>query len=148
MPAFVRSSSPMAPHVEAAKRLLRELERHAELATATLSDGDGTDFLAAVENRETLLAELSRVVDVLAHQRAEIETLGGETGGATTALFVDLVNAATRALGSHEQLVVRARAERDRLAAAMRQSERPDSIANQYAATAPVPRAAVFSVTG
>src|SRR5678815_5861343 len=55
----------LAPHVEAAKRVLRELERHADAAIDTLNGGDSNQFAAAIQERETLLAKLSQVVDVL-----------------------------------------------------------------------------------
>jgi histidinol-phosphate/aromatic aminotransferase/cobyric acid decarboxylase-like protein len=57
-------------------------------------------------------------------------------------LFVNAAEA------SHQQLVAKARDERDRLAAALRKAEEPDAVATQYAATSPAPRRRTLSITG
>ena len=46
------TANSLAPHVEAAKRVLRELERHADAAMDTLHAGDSSQFdLAQAEPR-------------------------------------------------------------------------------------------------
>jgi len=142
------ASTAIAPHVEAAKRLLRELELHAEAATDTLGNGDGTAFLAAVEKRQGLLTQLEKVVDVLAHERARSRGRADDRAAETAALIGEVTQAAVGVLQSHEQLVGRVRAERDRLAVAVRKAEQPDQIANQYAATTHALRQQSLSVTG
>jgi hypothetical protein len=138
----------IAPHVEAAKRLLRELEQHAAVATNVLSSGDSAEFLATIEKRQHLLAELERVVDVLAHERARARGRFDERSSEAAALIGEVTEAAVGALETHERLVGRVRAERDRLAAAVGRTEQPDSIANHYAATSHVVRQQTLSVTG
>ena len=56
----------IAPHVEAAKRLLRELDQHAQAAIDTLDQGDATGLEPALDRRDELLAELVRVTDAIA----------------------------------------------------------------------------------
>jgi predicted nucleotidyltransferase len=140
----------LAPHVEAAKRLLRELERHADSAIDTLNNGDGGEFLSAIQERDTLLTQLSRVVDLLNQERVHADARGpnGRETAETKAIFGDLARAATGVLASHERLVMSTTAERDRLAAVVRRAEQPDTVANQYAVTAPALRAGILSVTG
>ena len=142
------TSTPIAPHVEAAKRLLRELEQHAAVATDVLIAGDSVEFLAMLEKRQRLLAQIERVVEVLAQERAQSRGRFDERGSETAALIGDVTEAAAGALESHERLVGRVRAERDRLAAAVSRTEQPDSIANHYAATSHVVRQQTLSVTG
>jgi hypothetical protein len=145
---MIATTATIAPRVEAAKRLLRELEQHAESAMDTLSKGDGAAFLAAVEKRDVLLAELQHVVDVLAQERAYA---GAWTDGASSdayALIGEVAHAATGALESHERLVGLAQVEHNRLAAALRKTEQPDAIATQYTATTHTLRPRTFSVTG
>ena len=144
------TANTLAPHVEAAKRVLRELERHADSAIDTLSHGDGSQFLAAIEERETLLAKLSQVVDVINHERAQAggpAPRGRETAE-RRALLGDLARAAAGVMASHERLVARATVERDRLAEAVRQADKPDTVANQYAAMSHAPQQSTLSVTG
>jgi hypothetical protein len=56
--------------------------------------------------------------------------------------------AAASALESQEQLLMRTRDERDRLAAALHATKRPDSIAGHYAAASMAGRPQTLSVTG
>jgi hypothetical protein len=142
------TSTTIAPHVEAAKRLLRELEQHAAVATDVLITGDSVEFLAMLEKRQRLLTQLERVVEVLAQERAQSRGRFDERGSETAALIGEVTEAAAGALESHERLVGRVRAERDRLAAAVSRTEQPDSIANHYAATSHVVRQQTLSVTG
>ena len=142
------TSTTIAPHVEAAKRLLRELEQHAAVATDVLIAGDSVEFLAMLEKRQRLLAQIERVVEVLAQERAQSRGRFDERGSETAALIGEVTEAAAGALESHERLVGRVRAERDRLAAAVSRTEQPDSIANHYAATSHVVRQQTLSVTG
>jgi len=137
----------LAPHVEAAKRVLRELERHADAAIDTLNGGDSSQFAAAIQERETLLAKLSQVVDVLSHERARADGKGRETAE-TRALMGDLARAAAGVMASHERLVASVTVERDRLAGAVSRAEKRDTVANQYAAMSYAPQQSTLSVTG
>lgn len=138
----------LAPHVEAAKRLLREIERHADAAIDTLNNGDGTQFLSAIQERETLLTRLSEVVTALNQERTHADARGSRESAETKAMLGKLAGAATSVLASQERLVVSATVERDRLAAAVRRAEQPDAVATQYAATSHPLRAGYLSVTG
>jgi hypothetical protein len=136
------------PHVEAAKRLLRELERHADAAAGTLSRGTGEEFLAVVQERDALLEELSRACAAIAHERvlSAAQPYGERSDAA--AVFGELAEAVNAAEASHQQLVAKARDERDRLAAALRKAVEPDAVAPQYGATSPAPRRRTLSITG
>jgi len=140
----------LAPHVEAAKRVLRELERHADAAINTLNGGDSSQFAAAIEERETLLAKLSQVVDVLNHERARADASGPKSRetAETRALMGDLARAAAGVMASHERLVANVTVERDRLAGAVSRADKPDTVANQYAAMSYAPQQSTLSVTG
>jgi len=140
----------LASHVEAAKRVLRELERHADAAIDTLHNGDTSEFAAAIQERETLLAKLSQVVDVLNHERVRANGLGPQRGetAETRALIGDLGRAAAGVLASHERLVASVTVERDRLAEAVGRADKPDTVANQYAAMSYAPQQSTLSVTG
>lgn len=107
----------VVPHVEAARRLLRELDRHAAANAATLSAGTGIQFLTAVQERHALFQELSRACAALAHERviSASESRGRPSGGASV-IFAELADAVNAAEASHQALVARARKERDRLA--------------------------------
>jgi hypothetical protein len=139
-------ASAIAFHVETAKRLLDELEQHAELALETLGAEDGSEFLAAIAERDRILVELNDVVEALAHERvgAAPESPSQEEAK----LLSDMARAAAAALHSHEHLLSRTQTERDRLAAALARTNRPDSIAHQYAVATNVPRPRTLSVTG
>lgn len=129
--------SAIALHVEAAKRLLDALERHADVAIQALGSENGEGFTAAVDERDRILVELNEVVEALAHERLT------DADGLPA-----IAQAASAALESHEALLERTRQERDRLAAALDRAGRPDAIAHQYAAATNVRRSATLSVTG
>jgi hypothetical protein len=139
-------TSAIALHVEAAKRLLRELEQHAELALHALGRESGTDFVATVDERDRILAHLDEVVDALSQERSSSES--SEPDPEVAGLFAEVAQAAATALASHDQLATRTRRERDRLAAALHRTSRPDTVAHQYAATTPAARPRTLSVTG
>ncbi|MDB4878226.1 MAG: hypothetical protein JWM41_4672 [Gemmatimonadetes bacterium] len=126
-------SSAIALHVEAAKRLLGELEQHSATALGALGRDSGSDFFAAVEERDHVLEQLNTVVEALAHERHEIEQPGAEHDDRTGALLAEMARAAAAALESHENLVARTQQERDRLAGALQRTNRADSVADQYA---------------
>ena len=140
--------SRISPFVEAAKQLLLELEQHANASLDTLNRGNGIDFLAAVEKRDALLEELSRVTAALAHERAQFGGGSHEERREVHALMAKLANAATGAMASHQRLIDRATETRDRLDSAVKNADRPDAIATQYAATTPRPVQSLLSVTG
>jgi hypothetical protein len=144
------NANSLAPHVEAAKRVLRDLERHADAAIDTLNSGDSSQFVAAIQERETLLTKLSQVVDVLNHERAHADGPGprGRETEETRALLGDLARAAADVMASHGRLVASATVERDRLAGAVRRADKPDAVANQYAAMSHAPQQSTLSVTG
>jgi len=133
----------IAPHVEAAKRLLRELDQHAQSAIDILDRGDATGLGSALEKRDELLAELVRVTDAIARERA----LSGEWGHAADHPLADLAAVADAAWASDKRLIERATAERDRLGDAVRRAGQRDAVANQYAATMPAAQP-ILSVTG
>ncbi|MGH7619406.1 MAG: hypothetical protein ACREPM_19485 [Gemmatimonadaceae bacterium] len=138
-------ASGIALHVEAAKRLLRELEQHGETALHALGRESGAEFFAAVDERDRILGELGGVVEALTSER---ETPGAvdPKGAATSALFAEIAQAAAAALESSDRLASQTRRERDRLAVALRRTARPDSVAHHYAASSP--RTRTISVTG
>jgi hypothetical protein len=142
------TSAALTPRVDAAKRLLREIERHADVAIETLNNGDAGQFLSAIQEREALLARLSDVVTALNNERANATARGSRESAEAKALIGTLAGAATSVLASQERLVVSTTVERDRLAAAVLRTEQPDSVASQYAATSLPPRAGYISVTG
>lgn len=139
-------SGAIALHVEAAKRILAELDLHAATAMRALENDGGADFFAAVDARSRVLGELDAVVQALAHeQSAMTDTSQDEETGA---LLADMARAAAAALESHQQLVAQTQRERDRLAAAVQRSNRPDPVALQYATAVAGPGLRTFSVTG
>jgi hypothetical protein len=137
-------TSAIAQHVEAAKRLLDELEQHAESALEALGSDDGAEFLAAVEERDRILGELNGVVEALAHERLD----DPDHQGTDSTLLAEMAHAASAALESHEHLLARTQVERDRLAAALDRTKRPDAVAHQYAVATNGPRSTTLSVTG
>lgn len=138
----------IAPHVEAAKRLLRELEQHASVATDVLATAGGSELLASLETRQGLLTRLETVVDLLAQARTRSRGHADGRPSETDALIGEVARAAEGVLQSHERLVDAVRVERDRLAEALRRTEQPDSIAHHYAATSHAVRPRTLSVTG
>ena len=140
-------TSAVALHVEAAKRLLKELEQHAETALHALGHESSDGFVAAVDERDRILAQLDEVVEALANARAATDVHGVQDPEVTS-LFTEMAQAAAAALASHDQLAWHTRRERDRLAAALQRTNRPDSIAHHYAVAATPARPRTLSVTG
>jgi hypothetical protein len=140
--------SRISPFVEVAKQLLLELEQHANASIDTLSQGNGTEFLAALEKRDAILEELSRVADALAHERTHFGGGSHEERREVNALMVKLSDAANGAIASHQRLIAQATETRDRLGAAVKKVDQPDAVATQYAATMPGLRQSFISVTG
>src|SRR5438552_11146956 len=113
-----KRSSAVALHVEAAKRLLRELEQHANTAMSALGRDSGSEFFAAVDARDRILGQLDDVVEKLAHERG-VSGFAAAHDPETGLLLNEMARAAAAALESHEQLLMRTRQERDRLSAAL-----------------------------
>lgn len=143
-----QTASTLTPRVEAAKRLLREIERHANSAIETLNAGDAARFLSVVDEREALIARLSEAVDVLNHERASADVRSPRETAETEALFGELARVAAGVLAAHERLVSSTTVERDRLEAAVRRADKPDAVANQYAAVSQAKQPGTLSVTG
>lgn len=141
-------TTPFALHVEAAKRLLLELEQQAEVARAALERKESEEFLAAVDERDLILKRLDEVVEAIAHERSSGTDELGERDGETERLLADMAQAAAAALESHDQLETATRRERDRLGRAQVRSTRVDSVADQYAASTVAPRPRTLSVKG
>jgi hypothetical protein len=138
--------SAIAVHVEAAKRLLRDLEQHADAARQALGHEGGEEFFAAVNERDRILGQLGAVVDALTTARhAPGESAGDDAE--TSALVAELAQATAAALDSHDRLEVETRRERDRLGVALRRTVRPDAVAHRYAASNG-PRSRRISITG
>ncbi len=140
----------MAHHAEIATQLLVSLEQLDTRAHAALDDGRSVEFFAAIDEREALLSKFSEVIDAftresLAEQRSEFES-GIEVDAGP--IFAEMVNAAKAALESQQQLTARATRERNRLAAALHNTNRPDAVANQYAGAYGARRSGTLSVTG
>ena len=138
-------SSAIAVHVEAAKRLLRELEQHGETAFTALGRENGDEFFAAVDERDRILGQLDGVVTALTRERVA----AGHSADAdveTSSLLAEVAQAAASALDTTDRLSAEARRERDRLAAALRRTSRPDAVAHHYAAFRP--RTRTISITG
>jgi hypothetical protein len=133
----------IAPHVEAATRLLRELDQHAHAAIDSLDRGDETGLGLALEKRDELLAELVRVTDAIARERASSGVFGHEAGHP----LADLAAVADAAWASDKRLLERATTERNRLGDAVRRAGQRDVVAHQYAATMPAAQP-ILSVTG
>ena len=138
----------IATHVEAAKRLLQELEQHAGTALDALGRDNGAEFIAAVNERDRILGQLGEVVEALTKERTAGGDFASDHDAETRSLFTEMTQAAAAALESHEQLAVETRRERDRLAVALQRTKQPDAVANQYAASSTAPRTRTLSVTG
>lgn len=136
-----------AVHVQAAKRLLAQLEEQADTALEALGREQSTEFFAAVDARDSLLTELDGVINALVRDR-DVEAKAGMIDPDAQALFDDVARAAAAALESHERLVVRTRGERDRLRGAVQRVDRPDAVANQYSTVARRGAHRTISVTG
>jgi hypothetical protein len=143
-------TSAIAVHVEAAKRLLVELEQHAETALHALGQEGGEDmFLAAIGERDGILAQLDGVVDALSQERSPSGEPLAASDPAAIALFAEMAQAAAAALKSHDHLASQTRRERDRLSAVLHRTGKPDAVAHHYAAsTSASPRTRTLSVTG
>jgi hypothetical protein len=135
-------TSAIALHVEAAKRLLRELEQHAQTALQALGRESGAEFFAAVDARDRVLGELDTVVDALTRERMGSRERDAET----SSLLVQMAQATAAALELHDRLATETRRERDRLAAALRRTTKLDAVAHHYAASRP--RTRTISITG
>jgi hypothetical protein len=138
----------IALHVAAAKRLLGELEQHADAACDVLGRDSSADFFSAIDERERLLGELEPVVSSLVRAQAAADKAGGAQDPEIGTLLSGMAQAATRALEAHERLQQHARLERDRLGIALAKTDRPDSIASHYAVASNALRSRSFSVTG
>jgi hypothetical protein len=137
----------LAVHVEAAKRLLQELEQHADAALQALGDDNSGDFFAAVNERDRVLARLDGVVDALAHERAHVDPEEAASEE-TSALLSEMARLTAAALESNEHLLTKTKRERDRLAAAINRASRPDGVATRYAVATSAPQPRTISVTG
>ena len=143
--SITAQTSTIAVHVEAAKRLLRELEQQAETALNALGRDSSADFFAAVDARDQILGQLDGVVNALTSER-QAATESQTDKREMASLFAEIARAATTALESHDRLTSETRRERDRLAQALRRTAKPDPVARQYGASKP--RARTISVTG
>lgn len=140
-------SGAMALHVEAAKRLLQELEQHAHIAREALDLDGSKEFFAAIEERDRILGQLTDVVDAIVQERG----VDGEPSGEdmdTGPMFAEMARAAASALESQRQLTARAQRERDRIATVLNNTNRPDPIADQYASAVGGKRGGTLSITG
>lgn len=140
-------ASAMALHVEAAKRLLEELEQHAVAAREALDRDGGEAFISAIEERDRILGQLNEVVDAIAQERESGGASEGEDADAGP-MFVEMARAAAAALESQRQLTVHAQRERDRVSAVLHNTNRPDPIADQYAVATGGMRRGTLSITG
>ncbi len=136
--------SAIALHVEAAKRLLHELEQHASVAIDALDTDAGAVFVAAVAASNETLLDLDAVVSTLTEQRSGVEAT--PLPEAEAAMLDDVSRAAAAALESHERLLHRTRQERDRIAD-VGTTAPGNPIASQYAAVSKLGRARTLSVT-
>lgn len=130
-------------HAASAKRLLASLQQQADATTNLVGGDTPTEFFAALEERDRLLAELSGVVQAMTRERAAT----GRDRQVQIAVIQDVVQTATAALASHAQLAERVQRERDRLSDAVTRSNKPDTVAHQYS-TYGAQRSAGLSVTG
>jgi hypothetical protein len=140
-----RRASALALHVEVAKRLLSELEEQALVANEALSHDGASDFGATIDERGRILGELTEVVDAIAHVRGADS--GDDIDVDAAPIFAEMARAAAAALESQRMLTASAVRERNRLASALHNTNRPDSIASQYAASGGG-RQVTLSVTG
>lgn len=137
----------IARYADAAKRLLRELEQQSETASRALGHEANEAFVAAVDERDRILAQLGEVVDALSQQRLARDP-AGNPDPSMAKLLTEMAQAAAAALESHDRLAAQTRRERDRLAEALNRASRVDAVAQQYGAASPVGRSATLSVTG
>jgi hypothetical protein len=130
-------------HAAAAKRLLAVLQQHADASAELLGSDAAADFLAAIDERQRLLGELSGHFQAIARERV----IGARERQMRIDVLQELTASAKSALEAHERLTVRAQQERDRLGVAVTLAGRPDSVARQYSAYG-AQRSAGLSVTG
>jgi hypothetical protein len=124
----VAQLSPIVRHAERAKKLLAALQQHGD-ATAKLVGGETpAEFFAALEERERLLDELNNVIEAMTRERLGM----GRERQAQIALIQDVLQTATAAMASQNELVGRVQRERNRLADAVERSSKPDTVAHQY----------------
>jgi hypothetical protein len=140
--------SAIATHVEAAKRLLVELEEQSLTAFQALGRDSGDEFLAAVDARDRILTELNGVIESLAHDGPAVQAPDTQSRAQVNSMLDDMARVAARALESHQELMARTQLERNRLAAALTRSERPDGVADRYAANARAPHTRTLSISG
>jgi hypothetical protein len=140
----------LAQHAESATRLLEVLGQLDAKAYAALDDGRPADFFAAVDERDALMGQLSQIIDAFTHESASVRGAAAGTGIEVDAdpIFADMSRAAMAALESQTQLTARTARERNRLAAAMHNTNRPDAVANQYGVANGARRSGTLSVTG
>lgn len=133
----------IARHAASAKRLLVVLQQHADASAELLGTDDAADFLAAIDERQRMLGELDGHFQAIARERV----IGARERQMRIDVLQELTASAKSALDAHERLTVRAQQQRDRLAAAVNRSGRPDTVARQYSAYG-AQRSAGLSVTG
>lgn len=140
----------LALYAEKANQLLEGLGRLDAKAYAALDEGRPTDFFAAIGERDVVVGQLSEVIDAFTRETAIARGFGENTGIAVDAgrIFADMSRTATAALESQQQLTARTARERNRLAAALHNTNRPDGVASQYGVGLGVRRPGTFSVTG
>jgi signal transduction histidine kinase len=140
----------LAQYAERATRLLAGLEQLDAKAYAALDDGRPTDFFAAVAERDMVMGQLSEVIDAFTRESELAKRVGAGSGIEVDAgpIFADMSRAATAALESQQQLTARTARERNRLAAALHNTNRPDAVASQYGVGNGVRRSGTLSVTG
>jgi hypothetical protein len=139
----VVAQSALVRHAASAKRLLAALQQQADAAEYLIGSDAAKEFLAALEERDRILGELNGVFQAIARERVGT----GRERQMQAAVLQEVTQAAATALESHERLTVRAKRERDRLAAAVERSKRPDKVARQYGGYGDR-RSAGLSVTG
>lgn len=138
-------SGTLAVHVEAAKRLLEALEEQAASALGTLKRDGGAGFGDALDERNRILGQLTEVVDAIA-QQGGVEAAHGD---GLQPMLAEIARAAAAALESQQVLTAHAARERKRLAVVLHNTNRPDTVAQQYAvATGRTPKRATLSVSG
>jgi hypothetical protein len=133
----------IARHAASAKRLLAVLQHHADASAELLGTDATADFVAAIDERERMLGELNGLFQAIARERV----IGQRERQMRITVLQELAASAKSALEAHERLTARAQQERDRLAAAIDLTNRPDPVARHYSAYG-VQRSAGLSVTG
>lgn len=140
-----RRTGSLATHVATAKRLLESLEEQAASALGALEHEGGAGFAGALDERNRILGQLTEVVDAIAQQ-------GGTEAAQDEGLqpmLAEMARAAAAALESQQLLTTQASRERNRLAVVLHNTNRRDTVAQQYAAaTGGSPRRATLSVSG